>query len=111
MTDPRWDNSQVLRGPLTAEVAALKEKHGGDIVVTGSLDLVHQLVRTGLVDEYQLFVYPIVLGTGARLFRGSREHRGAPADRVQDLSPGHHPARQAKRRLGVNSGAVGLARN
>ncbi|WP_067827792.1 dihydrofolate reductase family protein [Nocardia inohanensis] len=66
MGDPGWVNSVVLRD-LDA-VAALKELPGRDIVTTGSIQLVHQLIAAGLVDEYRLFVYPVVLGGGARLF-------------------------------------------
>lgn len=68
MTDPAWSNSTVLSGPLVEEVTRLKEQPGRDIVVTGSIRLVHSLVRESLVDEYRLFVYPTVLGKGARLF-------------------------------------------
>jgi dihydrofolate reductase len=58
----------VLRGPLTEEIQALKDQPGADIVTTGSIRLVHSLIAAGLVDEYRLFVYPTVLGRGARLF-------------------------------------------
>ncbi|MEV0245959.1 dihydrofolate reductase family protein [Nocardia sp. NPDC050712] len=66
MDDPGWQNSFVLRD-LDA-VRALKRQPGKDIVSTGSISLVHDLIRAGLVDEYRLFVYPVVLGRGARLF-------------------------------------------
>ena len=68
LTDPEWENSTVLRGPLTEEIQALKDQPGADIVTTGSIRLVHSLIAAGLVDEYRLFVYPTVLGRGARLF-------------------------------------------
>jgi dihydrofolate reductase len=66
LEDPRWEPTTVLRGE--DDIAALKETSGGDIVVTGSMTLVHSLVRSGLVDEYRLFVYPVVVGRGTRLF-------------------------------------------
>ncbi|WP_054814301.1 dihydrofolate reductase family protein [Nocardia arizonensis] len=66
MMDPGWRNSEVLRG--LDEVRALKRRPGADIVSTGSITLVHALIAAGLVDEYRLFVYPVVLGEGARLF-------------------------------------------
>lgn len=66
--DPGWANSTVLSGDLGAEVRALKERPGKDIVTTGSITLVHALIAEGLVDEYRLFVHPVVLGRGARLF-------------------------------------------
>jgi dihydrofolate reductase len=69
MQDPEWENSTVLSGPLEDEVRKLKAKPGKEIGVTGSIQLVHALIAAGLVDEYRLFVYPVVLGDGARLFQ------------------------------------------
>jgi dihydrofolate reductase len=67
--DPEWEPTTVLRGPgFLDEVRALKSRPGKDIVTTGSITLVHALIAAGLVDEYRLFVYPVVLGRGARLF-------------------------------------------
>ena len=66
--DPGWENSTVLRGPLTEEIRALKEGPGRDIVATGSMRLVHALMAAGLVDEYRLFVFPVAVGRGTRLF-------------------------------------------
>lgn len=66
MGDPGWRNSVVLRG--LDGVRELKERPGADIVSTGSITLVHALIEAGLVDEYRLFVYPVVLGKGAKLF-------------------------------------------
>ena len=55
-------------GDLVKEIRALKEQPGQDIVVTGSITLCHTLIEAGLVDEYRLFVYPVVQGRGRRLF-------------------------------------------
>lgn len=68
MTDPQWQHSTVLSGDPAKEVRALKEQRGRDIVVTGSITLCHALIEAGLVDEYRLFVYPVVQGRGRRLF-------------------------------------------
>jgi dihydrofolate reductase len=68
LSDPQWQNSTILSGDPVAEVRALKERPGQDIVVTGSITLCHTLIRAGLVDEYRLFVYPVVQGRGRRLF-------------------------------------------
>ena len=68
MTDPQWQNSTILSGDPAEEVRALKEKPGRDIVLTGSITLCHTLIEAGLVDEYRLFVYPVVQGRGRRLF-------------------------------------------
>ena len=68
MTDPDWQNSTILSGDPVEEVRALKDKPGRDIVVTGSITLCHTLIEAGLVDQYRLFVYPVVQGRGRRLF-------------------------------------------
>ncbi|HJY45450.1 MAG TPA: dihydrofolate reductase family protein [Propionibacteriaceae bacterium] len=69
--DPGWQNTTVLRGDLAEEVRALKADPGRDIVATGSVQLVHALIATGLVDEYRLFVFPVVVGRGTRLFESA----------------------------------------
>ncbi|MBF6214338.1 dihydrofolate reductase family protein [Nocardia puris] len=66
MTDPGWQNSVILRD--LDGVRAVKQQPGRDIVCTGSITLVHHLIEAGLVDEFRLFVYPVVLGHGAKLF-------------------------------------------
>jgi dihydrofolate reductase len=63
---PQWEPTTILRS--FDEIAALKQADGGDIVVTGSLTLVPELMRRELVDEYRLFVYPTAVGEGQRLF-------------------------------------------
>ncbi len=68
LDDPGWEHSTVLRGDLVEEVRALKGADGRDIVATGSVRLVHALIADDLVDEYRLFVFPVVVGGGARLF-------------------------------------------
>jgi dihydrofolate reductase len=73
--DPQWQNSKVLRGSITDEVTALKEADGRDVVATGSIRLVQELLRLGLVDEIRLFVFPVVVGSGARLFDAAPEMR------------------------------------
>jgi dihydrofolate reductase len=68
MTEPQWARSTVLSGDMEGNIHDLKGRDGKDIVVTGSITLVHGLITRGLVDEYRLFVYPVVIGRGARLF-------------------------------------------
>jgi dihydrofolate reductase len=65
---PEWQHTTVLRGDLVDEIRDLKARPGLDIVTTGSITLVHALVAAALVDEYRLFVYPVVVGRGRRLF-------------------------------------------
>jgi dihydrofolate reductase len=73
LTDPQWEPTTVLSGDPVAEVRALKEQPGQDIVVTGSISLCHTLIAAGVVDEYRLFTYPAVQGRGRRLFPDSYE--------------------------------------
>jgi dihydrofolate reductase len=63
-----WNNSTVLSGDVADEVQALIQQPGGDILVAGSARLVRELTSLGLVDEFRLMVFPIVLGHGKRLF-------------------------------------------
>ncbi len=73
LTDPDWDNSTVLGNDWRDRVRELKEQDGGEIVTTGSLTLCPALIEAGLVDEYRLFVYPVVQGRGRRLFPEGEE--------------------------------------
>jgi dihydrofolate reductase len=66
--EPEWNNSTVLKGDVAEEVSKLRQEHDGDIVVHGSPQLVQTLVDYDLVDEFRLMVFPVVLGTGKRLF-------------------------------------------
>ena len=69
--DPRWNNTTVISGNVFEEVRRLKDQAGGHILVNGSCDLVHGLIENRLVDEVRLMVFPIVLGSGRRLFADS----------------------------------------
>jgi dihydrofolate reductase len=68
LEDPAWNNSSVIAENVADEVTKLKQQDGGDILVAGSVTLVQFLHEHGLVDEYRLMVFPIVLGAGKRLF-------------------------------------------
>jgi len=68
LDDPEWENTTVLGGDPVDEVRSLKEQPGNDVGVTGSITLCHALIEAGIVDEFRLFVYPVVLGRGRRLF-------------------------------------------
>jgi dihydrofolate reductase len=63
-----WENSTVIRGDIVRELAELKGRLQGDLLVAGSATLVQTLVEHGLVDEIRLMVFPIILGSGKRLF-------------------------------------------
>ncbi len=67
--DPHWTATTVIKRDVAVEVAKLKEQPGKDILVVGSSTLAQTLMRHNLVDEYRLWMHPIVLGRGKRLFR------------------------------------------
>lgn len=71
-----WNNSHLLRGDVAAEVARLKAQEGGEIQVHGSGGLVQTLLRHDLVDTLRLWQFPVVLGTGKRLFGEGAIPRG-----------------------------------
>jgi dihydrofolate reductase len=70
-----WENSTLLEGDFPSAVRALKSGEGGDILVAGSRTLVQALVAHALADEYRLMVYPVILGSGRRLFPDDLESK------------------------------------
>ena len=68
LDEPRWGSATVLAGDVVDEVSKLKQQLDGDIVVYGSTQLVPTLIEHDLADEVRLFIYPVVLGAGRRLF-------------------------------------------
>lgn len=66
-----WRNSRLITGDATTELTRIKAEPGGDIMLTGSPTLVQSLLAAGVLDELNLLVHPVVLGTGRRLFDGS----------------------------------------
>jgi dihydrofolate reductase len=68
LEDPEWNNTTVVKGNVVDEVSKLKESVDGIIQVPGSRRLAQELIENDLVDEYHLMVFPVVLGTGDRLF-------------------------------------------
>ncbi len=73
LEDPEWNNTTVLKGDAVEETSKLKEEIDGIIQVAGSLRVVQALIENDLVDELHLMVFPVVLGTGRRLFSETSE--------------------------------------
>jgi dihydrofolate reductase len=68
LQDPEWNNTTVINGDVAIEVSRLREALDGDIYVHGSCRLAQALIENDLVDELHLMVFPVILGTGKRLF-------------------------------------------
>src|SRR5687767_344394 len=76
LEDPEWNNTTVLDGgDATAEVRKLKAEFDGDLQVPGSHQLVQELIASDLVDQINLMVFPVILGTGKKAFAGTPERR------------------------------------
>jgi dihydrofolate reductase len=75
LEDPVWSNSTVLKGDAVNEVTKLKQEIAGEIVVYASFQLVRTLIEHDLIDELRLIVYPVVLGTGERLFGATSDKK------------------------------------
>lgn len=72
LRDPVWNNSKVINGDIAGAVTRLKNQAGGPILVAGSRTLVQALMEHNLVDEYRLMIFPVVVGSGRRLFPETR---------------------------------------
>jgi dihydrofolate reductase len=75
LEDPEWNNTTVLKGNAAEETKKLKEENDGIIQVPGSHRLVQELLENDLVDELHLMVFPVVLGTGKRVFSEYSERK------------------------------------
>jgi len=73
LSDPEWENTTVLSGDFVADIERVKDEVDGVILVAGSAQLVQGLLEHGLVDELRLMVFPVVLGSGKRLFGAGEE--------------------------------------
>ena len=73
LRDPSWGNTTVLDGDLPTAIAKVREQTSGDVVVHGSAQLVQGLLANDLVDELRLMVFPVVLGTGMKLFGDTKD--------------------------------------
>jgi class 3 adenylate cyclase/dihydrofolate reductase len=68
-----WQNSTIIGGDPAGKIAELKQQPGGDILLVGSADLLNSLINHDVIDEYRLMVFPVVLGSGKRLFRDAAD--------------------------------------
>ena len=68
-----WNNTKLVKGDLAVEMRKMKKETGPDMVILGSGSLISQLTQEGLIDEYQIVMNPIVLGSGRTMFDGVKE--------------------------------------
>ena len=73
LEEAEWNNSTIIKENVAEEVSRLKEQPGKDILIYGSADLMHTLMEHDLIDEYRIWVHPVVLGSGKRLFKDESE--------------------------------------
>lgn len=69
LTSATWGNSTIISGNIPEQIAQLKQAPGGNLTMSGSMMLVQSLIEHDLLDELDLLVYPVVLGTGRKLFQ------------------------------------------
>ncbi len=73
LEEAEWNNSTIIKENVAEEVSRLKEQPGQDILMYGSADLMHTLMEHDLIDEYRIWVHPVVLGSGKRLVKDESE--------------------------------------
>ena len=83
-----WENSHLIEGDVPEAVAELKRQPGQDLIVYGSHDLMHSLLEHDLIDEYQLWVYPVVLGKGRSFFKDGLERMALDLVDTTVIPPG-----------------------
>jgi dihydrofolate reductase len=83
-----WENSKLIEGDVAEGVRALKEEDGPELQVHGSGNLIQTLLEHGLVDEFRLMIFPLVLGKGKRLFDGGTVPAGFEVTSSQVSSSG-----------------------
>jgi dihydrofolate reductase len=70
LQEPSWNNTKLVNGDIAAEIRKLKKEPGEHMAIMGSGSIVSQLAQEGVIDEYQLVVCPVVLGSGKTMFDG-----------------------------------------
>ena len=88
MQDPGWENTTIFKGPVSEEVARIKQGNGQDIQVVGGAKLAATIMGAGLVDEYRLIINPVVLGEGKSFFRDQHSKQFLQLISAKNLSSG-----------------------
>jgi dihydrofolate reductase len=88
LKEAKWSNSSVLDSDVVTEVSKLKQEIDGDILIYASYELVRTLMEHGLVDEFRLVIFPVVLGVGERLFRETSDKTALRLVSTQTIGKG-----------------------
>jgi dihydrofolate reductase len=88
LKQPEWNNTTVLRGDLVEEVSRVRDSSAGNVAVHGSSQLVQALLEHDLVDELRLMVYPVLLGSGKRLFGETSDKKRVRLTDTQQVGDG-----------------------
>jgi dihydrofolate reductase len=88
LAPPAWDNTRVVRGGPEDEIRSLKQQAGKAVSIQGSASIVQALTRAGLIDEYRLYVHPVLLGDGRPLFVTGVPRRDLELVRVKPYANG-----------------------
>jgi dihydrofolate reductase len=83
-----WNNSRLVKGDVAEEIARLKQQPGKDMAMFGSSDLASTFMRLRLIDEYRIFVNPVVLGSGGPMFKDIKGRIALKLAKTQTLSSG-----------------------
>jgi dihydrofolate reductase len=87
MDKAEWNNTKLVKGNIVEEVSGMKSEPGDDMVIMGSGTIVSQLTQERLIDEYQIIVHPLVLGSGRTRFQGVKQQ--VPLKRVNSRTFGN----------------------
>jgi dihydrofolate reductase len=107
ITRSEWHNSKFLRGDPAEEVSRLKAEPGRDMIVYGSGEVVKSLTNSGLVDEFQLWIHPVVLGHGKPLFKSLNKMLNLKLTQTKSFTSGvivlYYQYQPTKKCLATNS--------
>lgn len=87
LTDPTWHNTTVISGDVVKEISELRDRTEGMILVAGSGDLFNTLLANDLVDELRLMLFPVVLGTGQKLFTDAEQAKTLRLTDAKQVGP------------------------
>lgn len=88
LKQPGWNNSRVVNDNIKDEITMLKQKPGKDMIIWGGVRIVSTFIKLGLIDEYRIFVAPVVLGSGLPLFKNTNDSFNLKLLRTRAFSNG-----------------------